>query len=134
MERGERRLKRALGRIVIAALAAPLGGAVACHAAADDARGDASTDDANARVDDAALDSPPDATAPLTDASTDARACAPFSIDGAAFEGPSDGCADFRLLPCGIPPDAKVEDCLLDLTTCAAACGTSLIYYCQLTT
>src|SRR5207248_1808105 len=39
---------------------------------------------------------------------------------------------DFRLLPCGIPADAKVEDCLLDLNTCAKACGTNLIYYCQL--
>src|SRR5262249_51299351 len=123
MRSRELRLGRALRRIVLASLAAPL---PACHA----------PDDAPAADDASVIDvePAPDITpSKPVDAAADAApsSCAAFSIDGAAFE-PPDACADFRLLPCGVPPDAKVEDCFLDLRTCAEACGTTLIYYCQL--
>ncbi len=134
MRMREARLRRALRRIVLAALACPLG-AAACHAASEGAH-DASTNEPDAASDEDARDPFVDArdeASPITDAGFDAAACATYSVDGASIEGPTDGCADFRLLPCGVPPDAKVEDCFLDLITCAEACGTNLIYYCRLT-
>jgi len=115
-------------------MAAPAAG---CHAseesAADasidgrDGRDDALNDDA-LPIQEAAADTFADAAAP----DFDAAACAAYAVDGAAIEDASDGCASFRLLPCGVPPATKVEDCFLDLVTCAHACGTNLIYYCQL--
>ncbi len=130
MRQRERRLERSLRSIVLSIVAAPLAGAVGCHAddgegAIDDASfAESSVIDARAAVDGVG----PDATA-----SADAAACEAVTIVDAALEDVPDGCASFHYLPCGLPRDAQVSSCLVDLFTCAGVCGTSPPFlYCQL--
>ena len=130
----ERRLGRQLRGIVISLLAAPLGGAAACHAGANEVTGA-----------DASLGTPPfdastdaDAGVPIADSSLpppthDATTCEAVSIDDASYEDAPDGCADYRLLPCGLPPEASTSGCFVDLGTCAAVCGDAAEFlYCNL--
>jgi hypothetical protein len=101
----ERRLARAFRRIVMMALAAPLAGAAACQAASSAASSDGGV--------------------------IDADPCAPILIDGSALDTTADGCAAFRLLPCGLPGGAEVDSCSPDITSCKAACGGPVLF-CQL--
>ncbi len=113
-------MARAFRRIVALTIASPLATFAACHAGDDDApRGDASTHDAAVEAGDES-----DAPDP----------CSPVEIDGAYIEGDagSDGCSTFRVLPCGLPPDAGVKSCLPSLDVCLEACGPDLLFYCQL--
>jgi hypothetical protein len=116
----ELRLRRTFRRIVALAIASPLAAFAACHA----------SDDVEAPRADA---TPPDA-ADESEAGDAADPCAPISIDGAYIEGDggSDGCSTFRLLPCGVPPDAGVTHCLPSLDLCVDTCGPDLLFYCQL--
>jgi len=108
-------------------LASPLAGAVACHA--DDGEGaidDASIDESSAHATDA---SPKDAARPREDAAM--CESVPTIVD-ASYEDVPDGCASYHLLPCGLPRDASVNGCWLDLGTCAASCGGQDLLYCLL--
>jgi hypothetical protein len=135
LRRRELRLGRSLRGIVLSLLATPVAGTAACHA-----------DGGDPRVGDAALDAPfdalfdaqgVDASVPIKDAapSFDATTCeavfAPPLEDG-SYEDAPDGCGDYRLLPCGLPRDASLQGCFVDLYTCAAACGDAQILYCDL--
>jgi rubrerythrin len=118
----ELRLRRAFRRIVALTIASPLAAFAACHSSdeAEGLRADASSRDAAAPEGGAGGDSP--------------DPCAPVEIDGAYIEGDagSDGCATFRLAPCGLPPDAETAHCLPSLDVCLDTCGADLLFYCQL--
>lgn len=131
MRRREARLRRSLRGIVLAALATPAALA-ACAASKSEGAStpDASSGEAGA-ADDVSIAPGHGEDASIDAAASDASACAPIATDGAGLDDAADGCATYRRLPCG-PPDAKIEDCLIDLVTCAQICGTNLLYYCQL--
>jgi hypothetical protein len=125
--RRERRLARSFRKIVLAMIASPVAGTMGCQ-----------VPDEVILTDDASF---ADTSAPPIDASTDAPAtpdattvsCEATTIVDASFEDSPDGCAAFHYLPCGLPRDAQVSSCLVDMYTCVDVCGTTRPFlYCQL--
>jgi hypothetical protein len=113
----EIRLRRAFRQIVALTAVSPLAAFAACQG--DDA---AFATDASTEAGD--------------DGANESRApdpCEPIEIDGAYIEGDAaSGCATFRALPCGVPVDAGIAQCLPTLDTCVAVCGPNFLFYCQL--
>jgi hypothetical protein len=152
MRSRELRLERAFRSIVVAVLASPVASAVACSATESggkdgpDATVGASSDAAGAgdgrAVDGSEADAGGGADADATvsqsephDASADREGCLSRPFDGAAIEGSQDGCVQYGLLPCGLPPTAQREGCVVDLATCtglAAPIDAGFYLYCQL--
>ncbi len=121
----ERRLRRAFRGIVALTVASPVVAFAACNT--NDEIGVSTVDASSADfVDATELDAPEVGDAP--------DPCAPIDIDGAYIEGDAgvDGCATFRLLPCGVPADADIVRCLPSLDVCLDTCGPDLLFYCQL--
>ena len=142
----ELRLGRSLREIVMSVLAAPLAGAVACHAAPSDLADRPGSVDATAPQvsSDAASgveaangdgEGEADGAGPLdaaADAELDPDACGSIGLDAGAFEGDPDGCVSYRLLPCGLPSTAHLDGCFVDLATCVGPCRSGFFLYCQL--
>jgi hypothetical protein len=125
--RAEARLRRALERIVLAVLApaaATAAGVASCTSKSATEAPPTSGSDA-AVIDDArsmALDGP-EASDP----------CAPTPIDGSMIDPDAGGCADFVVLPCGLPSTATIRNgCFVDLATCWDRCPSDLTFNCQL--
>jgi hypothetical protein len=130
----ELQLRRALGRIVFNALGAPLTAVVACHSGgsveggAKDGAVAEPTPSFDASVAEEAA--APDAT--LADGGGGvSEACAPYGLDGAAWDDA--GCIRYQAIPCGLPADAALQGCLVDLASCVEACGrVPAFQYCEL--
>src|SRR5690348_7699577 len=71
----------------------------------------------------------PDAGGPA-EAEADDEACAPIPSD--MVDDAAGDCASFVTLPCGLRDGATVSACYPDLTSCAEACRTNILY-CVLT-
>lgn len=105
----------ALRRLALALLAAPAG-LCACSAGTDaGAHPDAALADASVSTD------------------ADAGACAPELADGDVMDDAGALCADFRRLPCGVPPGAALRNCLPSFAACTDICGQGVLFGCQLT-
>jgi hypothetical protein len=129
-------LERALGRIVSVALAA--GAAAGCHSSSGEPPDTDASSDTSPPAGDATV-TPSDDAPSFDDAANDAgldaawpEACEPVRSD--ASDQDPDGCATatFHTLSCGLPPQAKLEGCNVDLATCVGLCQGDFFLYCVL--
>ncbi len=121
------RIDVALRQLVLSLLAAPLGLYACSQSAHDAARSDAGLDAPTA---DAPTD---DALAPDGGGADATDPCRAERVDAAIYDDAGAQCADFRRLPCGVPADAGLRNCLPSFAACAGMCGQDVLFGCQLT-
>ncbi len=112
----EKALSLSFARIVGLVLAVPAAVVTACVASAEHPVVDASM-----ASDGGVADGAPDP-------------CAPTPYDASTLEGDAAGCAELRLLPCGMPPKVEMRGCSPDLLSCAQICNLEALFRCQLST